>query len=78
MGVAEKDAGDDVRRVAGDDLVEEVGRVGDGVGTVPAGEDVAKHPDAFVVVFCGLEFPGEEEQVAAVVGVGGVDEVEVV
>ena len=74
--VAEEDVGDDVGRVAVDDLVEEVAGVGERVGAVPAGEDVAEDPDAFVGVFGGLEFRDQEGEHAAVVGVGGVDEVE--
>jgi hypothetical protein len=76
VGVSEEDAGDDVGREAGDDLVEEVGGVGERVGAVPAGEDVAEDPDAFVGGFGGGEFGCEEVQVAAVVRVGGVDKVE--
>ena len=67
-----------MRREAVDDLVEEVGGVGERVGSVPAGQDVAEDPDAFVIFFGGLEFGGEEVHGAAVVGVGGVDEIEIV
>lgn len=76
MRVAEEDVGDDVRAVAVDDLVEEVGWVGHGVRAVPAGEDVGEEPDALAAVFGGLEFGDEESEGGADVGVGGVDVVE--
>lgn len=78
VGVAEEDAGDDVRRVAVDDLVEEVAWVGEGVGAVPAAGDVADDPDAFARVFGFLEFADHPREGARGVRIGRVDEVEVV
>lgn len=75
VGVAKEDPGDDVGRESIDNLVEEVGGVGERVGTVPAGEDVGEDPDAFVGGFGGEEFFGQEFEDAGNVGVGGVDEV---
>ena len=78
MRVAEEDVGDDVGRVAGDDLVEIVGRVGDRVRPVPARQDVAEDPDALAFVFGVLQLADHPGQVARVVRVSGVDVVEVV
>lgn len=78
VGVPEEDAGDDVWREAIDDLVEEICWVGKRVGAVPTCKDMAEDPDAFVVAFSSGEFAGQEAKVAAVLRVGGVDEVEVV
>jgi hypothetical protein len=78
MGVAEEDIGDDVRGIASDDLVKIVGGVRERVGAVPAREDVAEDPDALAIVFGFLEFADHPSEIARVVGVGGVDVVEVV
>ena len=75
MRVPEKDVRDDVRSVAVDDLVEEVGGVLERVGAVPAGEDVGDEPDAFTGIFSFLELGDDEGEAAGDVGVGGVDEV---
>lgn len=76
VGVAEEDIGDDMRGIAGDDLIEVVGGVGERVGAVPASEDVAEDPDALAFVFGLLELADHPGEVAGVVGVGGVDVVE--
>ena len=76
VGVAEEDVGDDVWAVAVDDLVEEIGWIGNGVGPVPACEDVAQDPHTLASVLGGLELLDEEGDVSAVVGVGGVDVIE--
>ena len=76
VSVAEEDVGDDVRGIAGDDLIEVVGGIGEGVGAVPAREDVAEDPDALAFVFGLLELADHPGKVAGVVGVGGVDVVE--
>jgi hypothetical protein len=76
VSVAEEDIGDDVRGVTGDDLVEVVGGVGERVGAIPAREDVAEDPDALAFVFGLLEFADHPGEVARVVRVGGIDEVE--
>ena len=73
--VAEEDVGDDVRAVAFDDLVEEVGWVGEWVCAVPAAEDVAEEPDSFAGVLRCLEFGDEEFEGPADVRVGCVDEI---
>ena len=55
MGVAEEDIGDDVRGIAGDDLIEVVCGVGERVRAIPAREDVAEDPNALDVVTVGLQ-----------------------
>jgi len=74
VGVAEEDPRDDVGREALDDLVEEVGGVGQRVGAVPAAEDVADEPDALAAFFGRFEFFDHPAEDAGCVGVGGVDE----
>ena len=76
--VAEEDVGDDVRRVARDDLVEVVGRVRDRVRPVPAREHVAEDPDALAFVFGVLQLANHPGEVARVVWIGGIDVNEVV
>jgi hypothetical protein len=76
MGMAEEDVGDDVRGIAGDDLIEVVCGVGDRIRAIPAREDVAEDPDALAFVFGILELADHPGKVARVVGVGGVDVVE--
>jgi len=47
VGMTEKDVGDDIRAVAVDDLVEQICRVRQRVGTIPAGQYVSYDPDSF-------------------------------
>lgn len=54
VGVTEENIRNDVWRVASDNLVEVVGRIGDRVGPIPAREDMAKDPDALALVFSVL------------------------
>jgi hypothetical protein len=70
MSMAEEDVRNHVRAVAVDDLVEEIDTVGERVGAVPAGEDVAEDPNALALVFGVLELGDQEGEVAGVVGVG--------
>lgn len=74
--VAKEDAGNDMRRVAGDNLVEVIAGVGKRVRAVPAGQDVAEDPHAFAFIFGILEFADHPSQIAGIVRISGVDIVE--
>lgn len=76
--VAPECIGNHMRRVPVHDLVEQVGRVGQWVVSVPAAENMAHDPDPLTRVFGLLQLvnhPGEDTRV---VGVSGVDQVEVI
>ena len=74
--VPEKDAGDGGGREAADDGVEEGGRVGERVGAVIAGEDVADDPGPLACGFGGGKLVGEEFEDPRGVWVGEVPVVE--
>jgi len=46
VSVTEKDVGNDMRAVAVDDLVEQVGRIWQRVSTIPSGQYVGYNPDS--------------------------------
>ncbi len=88
MGMPKEDAGNDMRRIAVDDLVEEILScwsvawvpklelltcgVGNRIRSIPAGQNVSNDPDSLAFVLCILELIGKEFQIAAYIGVRGV------
>lgn len=64
MCVSEEEVRDNVGAIAVDDLVEEIGGIREGVGAVPAGENVAKDPDALAFIFGVLEFGDQKGEVS--------------
>jgi len=88
MGMPKEDAGNDMRRIAVADLVEEILScwsvawvpklelltcgVGNRIRSIPAGQNVSNDPDSLAFVLCILELIGKEFQIAAYIGVRGV------
>ena len=70
--VTPEEGGDRVR-VAVDNLVKLVTGAREGVGAVPAGQDVTHDPRADTLVFALLQLGGKETQEAKVVRLGRVD-----
>ena len=58
--VAEEDVGDHVRRVSIDDLIEQIRRVWEWVGSVPACKDVANDPNSLACILGSLQFLDQE------------------
>ena len=57
-------------------LVEEIRRIWQGIASVPPSQDVTNDPNALVSVFGRLKFLDQELEVAAVIGIRRVDEVQ--
>lgn len=60
VGVAKEHVRDDVGRIAVNDLVEEIGRVGQWIDSIPATEDMSQDPDPFASIFGRLELFDQE------------------
>ena len=76
MGMTKEDAGDDMRRVAVDNLIEQICGIWQGVRPVPTAEHVADDPNALTRILCGLQFLNQEAEGAGDIGIRAVDVVE--
>lgn len=56
MSMAEEDVGDDVWRIAINDLIEQICGVWQTVGAIPSSQYVTDDPDSFTCIFCSLQF----------------------
>ena len=73
VGVSEEYVGYDVRRVAIHDLVKEIAWIIQGIGAIPAGQDMVDDPYAFTSIFSLLELLNKECELTGYVGICGID-----
>lgn len=76
MRVSEEHVSDDMRRVAFDDLIEQIRRVGKRIGAIPSRENMSKEPDTLAGVFCSLQLFDNKFERPADIWIAGIDEVQ--